>query len=120
LLLKLKKPHFLKISLNSELIDSDTNWVSNVVSFQKFAKENNINYVFNARFKDKNDKVRVQQIVNENGIHPSYKDITYYPIHDANLHRDGKLPSYGVAMVIYDVDGEVLAEHNIINKNNLD
>jgi sulfatase maturation enzyme AslB (radical SAM superfamily) len=25
LLLKLKKPHFLKISLNSELIDSDTN-----------------------------------------------------------------------------------------------
>jgi hypothetical protein len=91
-----------------------------VVSFQKFANENNINYVFNTRFKDLEDKAVIQRVVNENKLHPSYKDITYYPIHDANLHRDGKLPSYGVAMIIYDVDGEVLTEHNIINKNNSD
>lgn len=110
--LKFKEPnsHFLKISLNTELIDSDPNWIQNVVDFQQFAKENNIRYVFNARVKDAEDRARLEQIVKENNIHPSYKDIIYYPIHNINLFKDGYLPYFGKHAIIYDVDGSELVE----------
>ena len=114
LAVKFKKINFLKISLNSELIDSDLEWINNIVVFQQFAKENNINYVFNARFKDQNDKNRLEQIIKDYNIYPSFGNITFYPIHDVNLYRDGKLPYYGKPMTIYDIDGTTLVEYHKI------
>ena len=61
--------------------------------------------------RDELDKLQIKQIVKENEIKPSYKEITYYPIHDVNLYRDGKLLSYGIPMIIYDVDGTVISEY---------
>ena len=81
-----------------------------MVDFQQFAKENNIRYVFNARVKDAEDRARLEQIVKENNIHPSYKDIIYYPIHNINLFKDGYLPYFGKHAIIYDVDGSELVE----------
>lgn len=114
--LKFKEPnlHFIKISLNTELIDSDPSWIQNVVAFQQFAKENNIRYLFNTRAKDAEDRARLEQIVNDNNIHPSYnpshKDIIYYPIHNINLFKDGYLPYFGKPAIIYDADGSELIE----------
>lgn len=102
--------NFLKISLNTELIEADPNWINNIIAFQSFAEKNKIRYVFNTRFKDQEDRAKLEQIVAQYDIHPSYKDIIYFPIHKVNLYKDGYLPNFGKPAIIYDVDGSEIIE----------
>lgn len=108
-----KKKNLLKISINSELLDSDITWLHKLSSFTKFAKENNIRYVLNVRVKDEIDKIKIKKIIQEHDLQPAFGEIPYFKIENLNLYRDGHLADHGIPIVIYDFDGKILYTVNI-------
>lgn len=100
-----KDKHFLKISINSALLDSDVEWAQNLVDFITFAKENNIRYVLNVRVSDELDEKKIKQFIEENNLQPDFGEVLYYPIHSLNLYQDGTLLDTGIPFILYDYDG---------------
>ena len=104
-----KKGNYLKISINSALINSDETWLPRVATFIKYAKETGINYRLNIRVVDRSDQLDIQQIIEENNLqHTGLKNLPYYKLRDENLYRDNRLSITSGPVVIYDFDGSTI------------
>lgn len=104
-----KRKHFLKISLYSELMTSE--YCEKLISFIQFAKQNGIRYLLNPRCKSDEDKRKLKEFIETNGLAQDYGEVYYYPIYDCNFYRDGALPTYDFSFITYDYDGSVLIWH---------
>ena len=108
-----KQNAILKISFNSDLIESDPDWLPKFINFNKYALDKNINFMLGIRYRDEEDKQKLTKIIEDNNIRANWSSgdsHIYFPVKDINLYRDGMLPSYEVSWVVYDSDGEQIFE----------
>ena len=92
----------LKISLNSELITSNSEWEENVNYF--LGQNLPVLYYFGGRYKDEADKKYLEQIISKNNL----QHVGLYPVMDCDFFADR--PHKVLSCIIYDVDGSVLAD----------
>jgi hypothetical protein len=62
------------------------------------------------RYKNKEDKQRLEKLIEEFNIKTIFDQPLSYPIRDINLYRDGRMTNYNILWVLYDSDGEKIYE----------
>ena len=105
-----KENAVLKISFNSDLIDSDPEWLPRLIEFNRYAVESKLKFMLGIRYRDEDDKQRLEKIIEDNNLKSSWDSHLYFPIQNVNLYRDGTLPNYDISWIVYDCDGEKIYE----------
>lgn len=93
----------LKISLNSELITPDSEWIENVRYFD--SQHLPVHRTFMARYKDQADKEFLETIIKENNLDWKY----LYPVDYKRDYTNG-ITNRIRSSIIYTVDGSVLVD----------
>lgn len=93
----------LKISLNSELITPESDWLENVLFLR--AQNLPVWYTFMARYKNEKDKEYLEKIIEDNNLNWKF----LYPI-DYNRDYINGITNRIVSCIIYTIDGTVLAD----------